>query len=159
MEVGTLVPAGTPDGYDKILDVLFDSGGLEILSHAECRALLDTVPLGRIVFTHAALPAVQPVNFTMAGDDVIIRASQGSKLAAAVRNAVVAFEIDEYDAGRHLGWSVVIVGRAHRVSKADDLALLQDLALTSWAPGRRDDFIRITPEVVTGRRIRPPVAQ
>jgi nitroimidazol reductase NimA-like FMN-containing flavoprotein (pyridoxamine 5'-phosphate oxidase superfamily) len=139
--------------------MLFDAGGLKILSREECRALLDTVPLGRIVFTHAALPAVQPVNFTMAGDDVIIRTSQGSKLAAAVRNAVVAFEIDEYDADKRLGWSVVIVGHAHRVSKADELAVLQDLALRSWAPGRRDDFIRITPEVVTGRHIRPPAAQ
>jgi hypothetical protein len=37
--------------------------------------------------------------------------------------------------------------------------VLQDLALRSWTPGRRDDFIRITPEVVTGRRIRPPAAQ
>jgi nitroimidazol reductase NimA-like FMN-containing flavoprotein (pyridoxamine 5'-phosphate oxidase superfamily) len=139
--------------------VLFDSGGLEILSGEECHALLAAVPLGRIVFTHAALPAVQPVNFTMTGNDVIIRISQGSKLAAAVCNAVVAFEIDDYDAEKRLGWSVVIVGHARRVSGADELAVLRDLPLRPWVPGHRDDFIRITPEIVTGRRIPAPIAQ
>jgi nitroimidazol reductase NimA-like FMN-containing flavoprotein (pyridoxamine 5'-phosphate oxidase superfamily) len=142
-----------------ILDVPFDSSGLEILSSAECRALLPTVPLGRIVFTHGALPAVQPVNFVVVGDDVIIRTSAGSKLAAAARNAVVAFEVDDFDAERRGGWSVVIVGHARRVSDATDVAALTDLPLRPWAPGRRDDFIRITPEIVTGRRIPSSAAQ
>jgi nitroimidazol reductase NimA-like FMN-containing flavoprotein (pyridoxamine 5'-phosphate oxidase superfamily) len=120
---------------------------------------LASVPLGRIVFTQAALPAVQPVNFMMAGDNVIIRTSAGSKLAAAVRNSVVAFEVDDYDAEKRLGWSVVIVGHARRVSGAEELGRLRGLPLRSWAPGGQDDFIRITPEVVTGRRIPVPVAQ
>lgn len=34
---------------------------------AECLSLLRTVPVGRIVFTECALPAIQPVNFTLDG--------------------------------------------------------------------------------------------
>lgn len=139
--------------------MLFDSGGLEILSGEECRALLSTAPLGRIVFTHAALPAVQPVNFTMAGDDIIIRTSERSKLAAAVRDAVVAFEVDDYHAEKCLGWSVVIVGHARRVSDAEELGRLRNLPLRSWTTSARDDFIRISPEIITGRRIPTSVAQ
>lgn len=137
-----------------------DSAGLEILSAQECRALLATVPLGRIVFTHAALPAVQPVNFTMSGDDVIIRTSPASKLAAAARNTIVAFEIDDYDTEHRSGWSVVIVGHARRVSHTVELAALRELPLRPWtSAGHEDDFIRITPELVTGRRIVRSAAQ
>lgn len=135
----------------------FDSSGLEILDREECQALLATAQLGRIVFTHAALPAVQPVNFTMAGEDVIIRTSAESRLAAAVRNAVVAFEIDDFDAELRTGWSVVIVGHARRVSNAHELSVLRDLPLHRWTPDHRDDFIRIAPEIVSGRRILSPV--
>ena len=39
--------------------------GMEILDSAESRRLLASVPIGRIVFTDRALPAVQPVNSNM----------------------------------------------------------------------------------------------
>ncbi len=75
-----------------------DSAGLEILSREECLDLLSSSPIGRIVFTDRALPAVQPVNFCLFEGNVVIRTMAGSKLAAAARNAVVAFEVDDFDA-------------------------------------------------------------
>ncbi|MFL6046041.1 MAG: pyridoxamine 5'-phosphate oxidase family protein [Propionibacteriaceae bacterium] len=36
----------------------------------------------------------------------------GSKLAAALRGAPVAFEVDVVDQKRQVGWSVVVRGRA-----------------------------------------------
>ena len=44
-----------------------DSAGLQVLSPAECVELLATTPIGRVVFTDHALPAVQPVNFVLDG--------------------------------------------------------------------------------------------
>ena len=131
----------------------FDAGGLEILGDDECLALLQTTPVGRIVFTHQALPAVQPVNYAMDGRDVIIRTSPGSKLAAAARSAVVAFEIDSYDAERRTGWSVVLVGQARRVTDPEEAAGLGALDLWPWVPGGREEFIRISPRLCSGRRI------
>ncbi|WP_308211793.1 pyridoxamine 5'-phosphate oxidase family protein [Actinoallomurus soli] len=78
-------------------EVVLDSGGLEVLGRQECLALLGAVPIGRIVFTDRALPAVWPVNFALSGGDVVIRTMAGSKPAAAARGAVVAFEADEFD--------------------------------------------------------------
>ncbi|MFD0854208.1 pyridoxamine 5'-phosphate oxidase family protein, partial [Actinomadura adrarensis] len=75
-----------------------DQGGLEILGPEECLTMLATTPLGRIVFTDRALPAVQPVNYTLADGDVVIRTSPSSRLAAAASDTVVAFEIDDFDA-------------------------------------------------------------
>jgi hypothetical protein len=150
---GTLVPDVCSALSGKIQGMEFDAGGLQILDRQECMALLAVAPLGRIVFTQHALPAVQPVNFALAGEDVIIRTTEGSKLAAATAGAIVAFEIDDYDVARRRGWSVVIVGLARRVADPAELAALRALPLCAWAPGHRDHFIRISPEIVTGRRI------
>jgi hypothetical protein len=62
-------------------------------------------------------------------------------------------------AARRCGWSAVIIGHARMVSHGDELSELQRLSLHSWAPERRDYFIRITPELVSGRRIPESVAQ
>ncbi|MCO5974211.1 pyridoxamine 5'-phosphate oxidase family protein [Actinoallomurus soli] len=132
---------------------VYDSGGLEILTEEECRRLIDAAPLGRIVFTDRALPAIQPVNFLMANGEVIIRTSSGSKLAAAARNAVVAFEVDEFDPAIRTGWSVVIVGHSRIISEDGELSELRELPLRTWAPTAQDHFIAITPELISGRRL------
>ncbi|MCO5991676.1 pyridoxamine 5'-phosphate oxidase family protein [Actinoallomurus spadix] len=139
-------------------EAVLDSGGLEILGREECLALLGAVPIGRIVFTDRALPAVQPVNFVLSGGDIVIRTGAGSKLAAASRGAVVAFEADAFDPVTRTGWSVVVTGPARVVSQAGELRRLRDLALPVWAPGERGDYLAITPELVSGRRIPAPAA-
>ncbi|MBO2446111.1 pyridoxamine 5'-phosphate oxidase family protein [Actinomadura barringtoniae] len=131
----------------------FDQGGLEILGADECRTLLGSAPLGRVVFTDQALPAVQPVNFALLDGDVIIRTSVDSKLSAAAEGAIVAFEVDDFDAAAHTGWSVVAVGEARVVRDPGERAELDALPLRSWAPGERDQFIRIRLEMLRGRRI------
>nr|WP_184829993.1 pyridoxamine 5'-phosphate oxidase family protein [Jiangella mangrovi] len=137
---------------------LSDFDGLEKLDRPACYRLLRTVPIGRIVFTEAALPAIQPVNFALDGDDVVIRTSSGSKLAAATRSAVVAFEADDYADASMTGWSVVIVGRSDVVTDEAERRHLDGLGLTPWALGERPYYIRVRPEIVRGRRIRtrPP---
>jgi uncharacterized protein len=132
---------------------VYDSQGLKILTEEECRALLGTVPLGRIVFTDRALPAVQPVNFVMADGDVVILTAAGSKLAAAARNAVVAFEIDHFDHSLAAGWSVVVVGHARLVAEDGELSRLRALPLQPWTPHEPTHYIAISPELISGRRL------
>jgi nitroimidazol reductase NimA-like FMN-containing flavoprotein (pyridoxamine 5'-phosphate oxidase superfamily) len=129
-----------------------DSAGLEVLSPEECLALLASVPIGRIVFTDRALPAVQPVNFHLDGQDIVIRTAIGSKLAAAARNSIVAFEADEFDAEIRTGWSVTAVGPARSASDPQEMIRLMRLPLTPWVPGR-DHFIVMRAEQISGRRI------
>ena len=45
-----------------------------------------------------ALPAVLPLNFALYGRRILFRTGQGTKLDAAVRHSVVAFEADWFDA-------------------------------------------------------------
>jgi uncharacterized protein len=130
-----------------------DSAGLEVLTPSECLALAGTVSIGRIVFTERALPAVQPVNFVLDDGLVIIRTADGTKLAEALRNAIVAFEADDFDTHSEIGWSVTVVGRAEAVRDPQEVARLTRLPLRAWGPANRDRFIRIHPEYISGRRI------
>lgn len=135
-------------------DMRLDANGLEVLGRGDCIALMGSVPVGRVVFTDRALPAIQPVSFVLDGDDVIIATSPGSKLAAATRGAIVAFETDSFGPGSRTGWSVTVIGQARTVRDAAEIDRLARLPLTSWAPGRHDHLIRIRGDVVSGRRIR-----
>ncbi|MFG2090541.1 MULTISPECIES: pyridoxamine 5'-phosphate oxidase family protein [unclassified Spirillospora] len=130
-----------------------DHSGLEILDRDECLALLARTAVGRIVFTHQALPAVQPVNFAFNGTDIVIRTSGASRLATAATGTIVAFEVDEFDTGARTGWSVVAIGPARHVTAPDELRVLERLPLETWAAGERDHYICLRPELITGRRI------
>lgn len=127
---------------------------LERLSAEECHALLATIPIGRIVFTENALPAIQPVNFVVDGQDIVVRTRRGSKLVAAAHRAIVAFEVDDYDPDLRTGWSVVLIGRARVVRDEGELERLRGLPLEMWASGDRPHFIRVEASMIRGRRLR-----
>jgi uncharacterized protein len=127
---------------------------LEQLSRGECLRLMGSVPVGRIVYTRQALPAVELVNFMMDDGDIVIRTDGGGKLAAAARGAVVAFEADSVDTAATAGWSVTVIGYSQAVTSLEEIRRLERTGLMPWAPGRRDHFIRISPTMVDGRRLR-----
>jgi nitroimidazol reductase NimA-like FMN-containing flavoprotein (pyridoxamine 5'-phosphate oxidase superfamily) len=133
---------------------MYANDGFRELGREECLRLLATAPVGRVVHTRSALPAVLPVNFSLDDDGaVVLRTSAGSELARAVDGAVVAFEADEVDPVAHSGWSVVVTGRATVVADpAEHDRLTRDGPL-SWAPSRQELFVRIEPELVTGREL------
>jgi nitroimidazol reductase NimA-like FMN-containing flavoprotein (pyridoxamine 5'-phosphate oxidase superfamily) len=125
----------------------------EQLAAAECLRLLASVPVGRIVYTQRAMPAVELVNFALDGGDIVIRTDPGSTLAAATHDTVVAFEADEVDTATGQGWSVMAVGRSREVTESDDIARLRDIGLRSLEPGGQEHFIRVTPGILSGRRL------
>ncbi|WP_039923287.1 pyridoxamine 5'-phosphate oxidase family protein [Amycolatopsis decaplanina] len=135
-----------------------DRQQLEVLDRGQCLDLLRTVRVGRLVFTEDALPAVQPVNFRLKRDHLVIRVAGGAKLAAATGNAVVAFQTDELDPDLRTGWSVTVVGHANLITDVTELVDVSGTWLEPWVDGRRDHFIRIEVEKVTGRRLCTPVA-
>lgn len=75
--------------------------------------------------------------------------------ALAGGNAVVAFQADDLDPGLRSGWTVTAVGHAARITDVDQLVEVSGMWLLPWAEGRREHFIRITPEKVSGRRLHP----
>lgn len=125
---------------------------LRPLSRGECLRLMATAPIGRIVYTRQAMPAVEVVNFAVVDGDIVIRTSAEGKLAEATRGAVVAFEADSVDSQTHRGWSVTIVGHA-RVATGDLADRLDRIGPTPWVPGPHAHFICIAPTIVNGKRL------
>src|SRR4051812_578668 len=130
-----------------------DRNGLEVLGRDECLRLLANATLGRIAVTFGALPTVLPVNFWLDGERILIRTGRGSKLDAATREAVVAFEVDDFDPLYHSGWSVAVTGVATEVNAPDDLARTSQAPVPRWAPKGDQAVIAISTELISGRRI------
>ena len=127
-----------------------DRNGLEVLDRAECLRLLHTVSLGRIAITSGALPTILPINFRVDGDRILFRTGVGTKLDAATRGAVVAFEADAFDSMYHAGWSVVVTGVASQVQDPDDQAMY---STPRWAPGQDERLVEVSLDQVSGRRL------
>lgn len=130
------------------------TGQLERLSQAECHQLLAPRGLGRIAFAIASGLMVLPVNYAVAGGTIVIRTGVGS-LIAGHSDGPVSFEADHFDLELGQGWSVLVLGDAHRVLQPDELRhLREECDLRPWPGGEHDLFVRIVPTKLTGRRIR-----
>lgn len=135
-----------------------DSNGLDILPRDECLQLLSTAALGRVAVSADALPCVLPVTFRVAGGQILFRTNPGTKLDAATREAVVAFEVDDFDAAAHTGWSILVRGIASELTEPGELAAARRLDLPRWAPSSGDRIVAVSIELVSGRRIVPLVS-
>jgi uncharacterized protein len=127
---------------------------LLILSDVECLQLLARVHFGRVGFVVDGEPIVLPVNYAFDSGTVLFRSTAGSKLDAAQAGARMAFEIDATDPLYQGGWSVLVRGPAAVVTDPEELARLEAVHLRPWWPGSWDRWIRIVPEVISGRRLR-----
>jgi len=126
---------------------------LEILSPVECRTLLRAATVGRVAFVVGDHPEVMPVNYAMDGNAVVFRTDPGTKLTAALSQAAIAFQVDDIDADRDVGWSVLVVGPADRVTAPDEVARLAQLDLRPWVRGDKAHWVRMDTTTISGRRI------
>jgi nitroimidazol reductase NimA-like FMN-containing flavoprotein (pyridoxamine 5'-phosphate oxidase superfamily) len=130
-----------------------DTSDLEVLSEKDAFALLATVPFGRVVYSDRALPFVVPVDFDLDGADIVIRTGRRSRLATHTPGNIVAFEVDDISSVTRSGWTVVVTGRVQLVDEAAEIARLAALKLHTWTPTASDRYLRLRPELITGRRI------
>ena len=56
---------------------------LRQLSRTRALELLASVSLGRLVFTHHALPAIRPVNHLVECESIIVQATAGAAITSA----------------------------------------------------------------------------
>jgi nitroimidazol reductase NimA-like FMN-containing flavoprotein (pyridoxamine 5'-phosphate oxidase superfamily) len=128
---------------------------IETLSPDECFDLLRQASIGRLVYVDEAGPVAVPVNYAMAGREIVIRVEGGTKQAAMGQPAL-AFEVDDIDDEEQSGWSVIARGIGRQVSIEDVPVLLRRLEAhppRPWAEGIHNVWLQITPRIVTGRRL------
>ena len=122
------------------------------LDEHQCWDLLRSQEVGRLAVAIANHPDIFPVNFVVDHASVVFRTAEGTKLAAAVLGESVAFETDGESDGE--AWSVVVKGRAVEIEQMYELFDALDLPLYPWHAAPKHRFVRILPELVTGRRFR-----
>jgi nitroimidazol reductase NimA-like FMN-containing flavoprotein (pyridoxamine 5'-phosphate oxidase superfamily) len=136
---------------------------LETLDETECMRLIAPGGIGRLAYAGRYDLTVLPVNFQVQEGTVLFRTAVDSATEEDLRTGIahaeyrVAFEIDDFDAQSHEGWSVLIQGPAHHVDTEPERTQAQTAGVEAWAGGHREQFIRITPARITGRRIRQQV--
>ncbi|HUC05402.1 MAG TPA: pyridoxamine 5'-phosphate oxidase family protein [Acidimicrobiales bacterium] len=128
------------------------------LTTEQCEAHLAAGGIGRVVYVTDRGPVALPVNFEFSEGSVVISTNEG-KAAALAAADVVAFEIDRVDATVNEGWSVLVSGRALRITEPADRGRLASLDLETWAGGGHHELVLITPTEVTGRVIVQRVIQ
>jgi nitroimidazol reductase NimA-like FMN-containing flavoprotein (pyridoxamine 5'-phosphate oxidase superfamily) len=129
------------------------------LAEDECWRLLASASIGRVVFTHHAMPAIRPVNHLIDGRKIIIRthlaaaiASRATEQSSDSQGSVVCYEADELDPVCHTGWSVIATGLARLVADPADIARYAT-AVEPWIAGDMNQVIAIEPQFITGIRL------
>lgn len=142
MKVGSAMAAAT------------DHAGLVVLSFDECLELIASSGVGRVAFLADGEIEVLPVNYTVEGARIAFRTATGSKLEAAVEQAVVAFEVDAYNESERSGWSVVIKGRVEVVTDRNVIARLELSGLKPYATAvPKPEWVVVHPNTITGRKV------
>jgi nitroimidazol reductase NimA-like FMN-containing flavoprotein (pyridoxamine 5'-phosphate oxidase superfamily) len=129
------------------------SSRLEVVSKEDCLALLRQATIGRVAVSVGAIPEIFPVNFRLIDDAIVFRAGRGTRLHTATRDAVVAFEVDDFNLDLRHGWSVLVVGPSDEITQPDEVFMAKEQLDDGWVPADREHVLRIIPHRVSGRRI------
>lgn len=126
---------------------------LEVLSVRECWELIAQEEIGRVAVLVDGVPEIYPINHVVRDEAILFRTDRGSKLRGLVRSPMVCFEVDGTSPAARLGWSVMVKGRATELATAEEIGRAAELPLVYWGPGEKPHWVKIEPEMVTGRRI------
>lgn len=126
----------------------------EILPAHECWKLLRNAPFGRLALCIQGMPGIFPVNFVVEHGTIVFRTSEGTKSRFSER-APVALETDGTLNDGALVWSVIVHGHAATINRTSELLDTVTLPLHPWESGRKDRFMRLVPETISGRSFTP----
>jgi nitroimidazol reductase NimA-like FMN-containing flavoprotein (pyridoxamine 5'-phosphate oxidase superfamily) len=128
-----------------------------ILPVHECWDLMAGVTLGRLVTSVDGQPEIFPVNYAVQNRTVLFRTAEGTKLVSTAINNRVLFEVDDHNVAE--GWSVIVKGRARSLRTNEQIEEAERAQLLPWTSTEKTHYVRVIPEMVTGRRFRfgPPL--
>ena len=124
----------------------------ETLGSRDCWALLASARVGRLALNVDGRPEIFPVNHVVDHGTVVFRTAPGTKLAGVRGTTPVAFEVDGLDLEAGVAWSVVLKGRAVRVSGRNQVLEAAALPIFPWHDTPKNSFVRLEADEVSGRR-------
>lgn len=131
-----------------------DLRGSEVLSRNECIRLLalHAGGVGRIGLIESGRVIIEPVNYRMLDDEILLQIGPGWKLEVTDPPSIVSFEVD--DVGMPAAWSVLVRGLARPIDEGV-AARGRPRGARPWVPEPGSSFVAIRPDVVSGRRFAP----
>ena len=125
----------------------------EELSTSTCWSLVRDVAIGRIAFTgDDGDVEVFPVNFVVDRGSIVFRTAAGTKLTYAESGRRSTFEVDDIHTPHAAVWSVVMKGQTEVVRGQLAVVDAFEVDVDAWHAGHKPTYVRLTPDVVTGRR-------
>lgn len=134
---------------------------LEELSWDDCFGLLGEASVGRLVYVDELGPAAVPVNYALAGHDIVFRSEDGSKVRA-LQGHDVAYEVDEINHSTRSGWSVLVRGTSELVEferLPEVFRRIDGDVPLPWKKGIHNIWVIIRPKTVTGRSLEDFVSE
>ncbi len=123
----------------------------------ECESLLRGAGVGRVAVSTPTGPHIVAVNYTVVDGAILVRTTPYSVLGTHGRNALLAFEVDQFDNEQH-GWSVMARGRGEVVTSTEEIDHIREVWSPSpWLTNGRHMFLRLPLGDLTGRRVGGPV--
>ncbi len=124
------------------------------LTTRECWNLLTTDTTGRFSYQAGGRILIFPVNYLIHDEAIFFRTLPEGAIGSALPCAVASFEIDMVKREQSTGWAVLASGPASAVTDQDLLTYLWGrIMLEPLAAGLRDQFVRLDPAELTGRRV------
>jgi hypothetical protein len=118
----------------------------------ECLSLVASGRLGRLAFSHHAMPALVAMTYIVDGRDLVLQTASGPALSAARgEGSIVAFSVDEIDPVTAAGWSVMMTGQLRQVTETARVRSYQGDPALAWPSGDPRHFLLLTPGLVSGR--------
>ena len=125
------------------------------LDEQHCWPLLASHQIGRLGVHADLFPLIFVVNYGLDAATIIIRTHPGTKLDNCHQTRV-SFEVDDIDYPNRSGWSVLVRAIADTVTGSDLAQLIERTRahpVQPWAPGQHGHWLRLTPLLITGRRL------
>jgi hypothetical protein len=133
---------------------------VERLEEAECWGLISAGGgVGRLAYSGRSGPAVLPAGYQVDEGSLLFRIALGSPTDQDLRTGIegaeykAAVEIDDVGTDAPDGWFDFIQGVAHHLDSGHDHASAGPPGEQPSA-GTQDNFVRITPTFIAGRRLR-----
>lgn len=123
---------------------------VENLALDECWNLLAANDFGRLAVATETGVDIFPMNYLVRDRKIFLRSAPGSKLASITERPAIAFEVD--GRRRRRRWSVVVKSEVERLGFDSEIVESGILGLKSQSPTAKWNYLRISPESVTGRR-------
>ena len=139
---------------------------IEDIAPAEMHALLQRGSFGHLGCARDGRPYVLPMNYAYDGKELYFFTTEGMKTQFIAANPHVCLQVEEITDSTH--WrSVMVTGRAHRVTRPKDLEQAMQLIsernpslvpavnqteIGAWRRPARMAVYKVVPEAVYGRR-------